>query len=195
MMDLLQRLAACKDEQQHALIIGIDGGSGAGKTTLAEQIEQALPNVTVISTNDFIMPLSQQQDRSQQIGQEMDWQRLKKQVLIPLAHHKQAKYWCYDVTEPMQQRWNVVEPYGIVIVGGIYSTRLELAPYYDIKIWVSTPAHIRLARNIEKDGEHLRTFWEQEQLPAEQRYIEEHLPHKYAEMILDGQTGAVTSRI
>lgn len=188
-MDILQRLMTLHEGKEHAFVVGIDGGSGAGKTSLAQHLQQELPNVTIIATADFMVPLSQQaQSHYKKIGGEMDWQRLKEQVLIPLAMNKAAKYWCYEPAEPMTQQWKEVPPQGIVIVEGIYSTRLELAPYYDLKIWVDAPKHIRLARNIAKDGHQTKAYWEQEQLPQEQYYIDEHLPHKYADMLLDGST-------
>lgn len=180
-MDILQQLQQL-DDGSRPIIIAIDGGSGAGKTTLATYIEHQLPNVTLISTEDFIVPLAQQEDT---IDAALDWRRLKDQVILPLAKKKVAKYWRYDPTEPTTQQWLQVAPQGIVIIEGSFSTCLALAPYYDLKIWVETPMMERYNRLVEKDGDEMKAYW-QEYLPKEAYYIESYLPNRYADVVFAG---------
>lgn len=181
-MDILQRLMQLHDDTTRALVVAIDGGSGAGKTSLAHYVARELDHVTIISTNDFLMPLAQQQN---DVGAELDWRRLKDQVLIPLAKSKPIKYWRYDPTEPTTQQWVDVVPNGIVVIEGAYSTRLELAPYYDVKMWVEAPMRIRLERMVQKDGDNTRDYWSA-YLPNEVAYMETYLPQQYADIVIDG---------
>ncbi|OCS90481.1 uridine kinase family protein [Caryophanon latum] len=180
-MDILQQLKQLEDSSR-PLIIAIDGCSGAGKTTLATYIEQQLPNVTIISTEDFIVPLAQQEDT---VDAALDWRRLKEQVILPLAKKKAAKYWRYDPTEPTMQQWLHIAPQGIIVIEGSFSTCLALAPYYDLKIWVETPILERYKRLVEKDGEEMKAYW-QDYLPKEVYYIQTYLPHRYADVVFVG---------
>ena len=181
-MNILQRLEQLQQSSAHPLVVAIDGGSGAGKSTLAAYIAAHLEGVDVISTEEFLAPLSEQ---TSQPGTEFDWRRLKEQVLLPLAKKKSIHYWRYDRQEPTMQQWIHVEPRRIVLIEGSYSSRLELASYYDVKIWIDTPEHIRLTRMVKKDGEHMRGYW-QHYLPKETAHMASYLPQRYAEMIIDG---------
>lgn len=181
-MNILQRLAQLQQHGEHPLVVAIDGGSGAGKTTLAAHIAEQMDGVAVISTDDFLAPLAEQ---TSQPGTEFDWRRLKEQVLLPLAKKQPIDYWRYDRNEPTMQQWLHVTPQRIVIIEGSYSSRLELASYYDVKIWLDAPEHVRLARMVEKDGEHMRCYWQQ-YLPKETAYMASYLPQHYAEMVIDG---------
>jgi uridine kinase len=43
-------------KRRHTLILGIDGGGGAGKSTLAGKLQELGNNVTVVHTDDFYRP-------------------------------------------------------------------------------------------------------------------------------------------
>jgi uridine kinase len=81
-----------------------------------------------------------------------------------------------------------VAPYGTIIVEGVYCTRRELAPFYDLRIWVTCPRRLRLRRGIERDGEASRERWELDWMPSEDRYVEQHHPDKMADIVVSGTT-------
>ncbi len=72
------------------------------------------------------------------------------------------------------------------MVEGVYSTRPELAPYYDFAISVECPRDIRLKRGLERDGEAARDRWEQDWMVAEDLYVAAHEPAARADLVLDG---------
>lgn len=160
--------------KQKTLLVGIDGCGGAGKTTLAQKIKKSLENLTIVRMDDFYFK------------DYFDWKRLKRQVLEPLSKNETAEYQRYSWLTESLAEWQTIEVGGIVIVEGVYSTRKELADFYDFKIWVETPRKIRLQRGIERDGEAMREKWESVWMLAEDIYIKNDLPCERADLIMNG---------
>ena len=75
---------------------------------------------------------------------------------------------------------------GTVVVEGVFSTRVELIDYYDVRVWVDTPADVCLARGIERDGEQHRHLWENEWMKAYERYVEASDPVERADVVVRG---------
>lgn len=158
--------------KQKTLLIGIDGCGGAGKSALAKQIRRNLPDAAIVEMDDFYFRNG------------FDWQRLKRQVLEPLSLNIAAKYQRYDWQTEKLAEWRKIEVGGTVIIEGIYSTRTELADFYDYKIWIECPREIRLARGIERDGEAMRGKWENEWMPDEDFYAITDNPKQRADLIV-----------
>ena len=119
------------------------------------------------------------------VGSAFDWQRLRDEVMAPLRAGQPAHYQRYDWPSDALAEWRDVSR-GIVIVEGVYSTRIELEEFYDLTVWVESLQPLRLARGIERDGEVARRKWEDEWMPAEDRYVKEQSPHTRADMVYAG---------
>ena len=81
------------------LLMGIDGPGGAGKSTfaaaLARRLQRERISVTIVRMDDFFLPSTQRPTgcgADKPLGGDLDWQRLRDQVLIPLAHHQEDHY-------------------------------------------------------------------------------------------------------
>jgi uridine kinase len=186
--NILQALS----RKQATLLIGIDGCGGSGKSTLARELADAFSNVTIVKMDDFYLPSLLRKDKEfipGQIGSTFDWQRLKAQVLIPLSQNLYAKYQRYDWDSDSLAEWRIVSPGNVVIVEGVYSTRRELADFYDLRIWVACPREIRLARGLARDGESMRDRWEREWMPLEDIYVQRHRPDETADLVVSGYVG------
>ncbi len=171
------------------LLIGIDGCGGSGKSTLAKILARILSNVTIVEMDDFYLPSLLRNGKEfnpEQIGSTYDWKRLKNQVLAPLFQNQNAKYQRYDWNADRLAECHTVAFGGVVIVEGVYSTRTELANFYDFRIWVECPREVRLARGIARDGEEARDRWEREWMPMEDSYVENHKPRENADYVVNG---------
>ena len=170
-------------------IIGIDGAGGAGKSVLADQVAGELMSrahaVALIKMDDFYQPNSAPNRGSSTIGAGFDWRRLEKQVLKPAKSNQPIQYQRYDWTTDSLEEWHEASA-RVVIVEGIYSTRIELEEFYDFTIWVECPRRIRLARGVQRDGESVRDRWLNEWMPEEDRYVAEHSPQTRADLVYDG---------
>jgi uridine kinase len=107
---------------------------------------------------------------------------LREEVLALLRAGHRARYQRYDWPSDALAEWHDV-PHGIVIIEGVYSTRVELRQFYHLTVWVECPRPVRLARGIERDGETARRRWEEEWMPAEDRYVKEESPHTKADIL------------
>jgi uridine kinase len=145
-----------------ALVIGIAGGTGSGKTTVARSIGASLPQDRV-STIEYD---SYYRDRTDLVPEERALlnfdhpDSLETELLV--THLRKLKAGegvdvpIYDfVTHRRGKQSTRVEPTPVVIVEGILVfVEPALRDLLDIKIFVDTDADIRIFRRIRRDMEH-----------------------------------------
>ncbi|MEZ4295120.1 MAG: uridine kinase [Polyangiaceae bacterium] len=150
-----------------AFVVGIAGGTGSGKTTVARRIAAALPpeDVTTIEHDSYYRDRSDlsAEDRAQLnydhpeslqtelLVEHLDKLRAGEPVDVPVYDFK-------DHQRAAESRR--VEPTKIVLVEGILVfVDPRLRERLDMKIFVDTDADIRIFRRIRRDMEHRgRTF-------------------------------------
>lgn len=154
------------------ILIGIEGFGGSGKTTLAEQLKDALRDAFIINIDDFIIK-AKLAEPSWDKGA-FDRERLERQVLIPATTGKDIAYqkliWATDsLSEPV-----TVPTVSFLIVEGISSYHPDIAKYYDYKIWVDTPIELAKERGHARDGSNENAkhwdLWAENDLKYQQKY-------------------------
>jgi uridine kinase len=172
-------------------LVGIDGLGGSGKSTLTERIRHQLETtqltVTIVHNDDFYFPSAIRSKLSPQlkpIGADFDWIRLRDQVLVPLRSNQIADYVRYDWPSDRLAECHEIQPHGIVLIEGVYSTRAELRDLYDYRIWVDCPSELRLSRGVARDRTVALSLWVDEWMPAEERYYNEHRPDTFAHVMV-----------
>jgi uridine kinase len=142
-----------------SLVIGICGGTGSGKTTIAEHIIQALPeeSVVVIQQDHYYkdLPHLPLDERARQNFDHPD------SIDIPLlvAHIRRLRSGqgierpVYDFTQHQRRAETVrLESRSAVIIEGILLFEsMPLRELMDIKIFVDTDADIRFIRRLKRD--------------------------------------------
>lgn len=176
--------------RRRTLLVGIDGGGGAGKSTLAREIRDRTDGVTIIEFDDFYRPSLERKRRAaakdREVGGNFDWRRLRSQVLLPLAQDQSTRYQRYDWVADELADWVVVPVGGVVIVEGCYCIRNDLFSFYDSTIWVETPSELRLKRGLARSGADTRDRWLKEWLPEEERYVDAENPSARAQLVIAG---------
>lgn len=148
------------------LIIGIAGGTGSGKTTLAQKIFEMFPNEAVLICQDSYykpVPHLTFEERSQinfDHPDALDFSLLRQHILTLKARGAieiPVYNFCSHAREDQTER---VNPASIVIVEGILLFAVpEIRELFDMKIFIDTDDDIRLLRRIERDiHERGRTF-------------------------------------
>jgi len=140
------------------IVIGIAGGSGSGKTTLAKKIEQALPEHTiVISQDSYYRDLSHLSDFERantnfDHPHSLDFGLLCKN-LMALKTGISIDVPIYNFsTHTRDKRTNRVDPAPVIIVEGILLFAVpEVRDLLDLKIFVDTDGDIRVLRRLERD--------------------------------------------
>jgi uridine kinase len=149
------------------LLVGVAGGSGSGKTTIARSIVEALPtqHVAAIEHDAYYRDLSHlsQEERAKINFDHPD--SLDNELFIEHLDALKAgrgvdkpRYnFAGHVREAATER---MEPAPIIVVEGILVLALEpIRSRLDVKLYVDTDADIRLMRRIRRDLEHRgRTF-------------------------------------
>jgi len=187
--NLEERILETLPDRRRTRLVAIDGKGGAGKSSLARKIQENLDDVQVVEVDDFWLPKVARPLRHQVVsdpGSDYDWRRLRDQVIKPLSQDEQGRYQRYDWPTDALAEWQNVPSGGTVVVEGVFSTRLELAPFYDLKIWVETPSSVCLDRGVERDGEQHRDLWENEWMKAYQTYIDAWDPKNRADIVIAG---------
>jgi len=190
--DKVARAVLETPRQQPTLLIGVDGGGGAGKSTFARSLLAAFTRLAetamTVHTDDFFRPFPGQLQPAMDgfLDGEIDWRRLLSQVVSPIKEGRSGRFQRYDWPSRSLQEWHVVDAGGIVIVEGIRALRRELAPLYDYRVWVECSRAVRLNRGVARDGEKARSRWELNWLPGDDRFVEEHRPQAIADLVVDG---------
>lgn len=184
---LLDRIRAVPVEVSRPRIVGIDGGGGAGKSTLARRLADAADDAACVQIDDFYRPEPDDSDLRREPCWFFDWRRVRDEVLVPASRGERAVFRPYDWDEDALSKDEVcVEADGVVILEGISALRRELRDWNDFGIWVDAPADLRLQRGLERDGQAARTQWVDHWMPEEERYFEAHRPKEFADVVVSG---------
>jgi uridine kinase len=174
-------------EPGRTTLVAIDGLMCAGKSTLARQVAGALPDADVVTLDDFYRHLSaEEQALGLQEGYRryFDWERVLREVLIPLRDGSGVHYRRYDWVSKSLAEWRDVEPREVVLVEGVYSTRPELRPYFGATVYVSTPRETRLARLAERG--YPDQTWVEHWMAVEDWYVQREKPATHAQLVVRG---------
>jgi uridine kinase len=187
-----QALAASFSKRRRvgrALLVCIDGPGASGKSTVARGLAAASEKIQLVHMDDFYRPSAQRFGGAvaeRPIAADFDLSRLRAEVLIPLTSNQPASYHVYDWTADEVAAGAVAVTRPIVVVEGVYSFSLALAPFFDFSVWVECPRSLRLARGLARDGDDARARWEGDWMPGEDLYIAEERPHERAALVCDG---------
>lgn len=179
------------------LVIGIAGGSGSGKTTVAQEILQRVgpERIAFLQHDSYYKDLSGLPP-AQRAEVNFDHPNsLETELLI--AHIEQLKRGqavavpVYDfATHSRTDKTFTVKPRGVIIVEGILIfVEPALRNLFDIKIFVDTDADIRLIRRIQRDiserGRTVENVIKQYQATVRPMHLEFVEPSKrYADVII-----------
>jgi uridine kinase len=143
------------------LVIGIAGGTGSGKTTVAQKIAESLPpdRAIVIQHDWYYLDRSHLTTEARALinfdePDALDNARLLSDLLA-LKDGRAASCPQYDFTSHTRLReGRQVGPHPIVIVEGILLFAIpELLGAFDLRLFVDTDDDIRLLRRIRRDIE------------------------------------------
>lgn len=169
------------------LFVAIDGGAGAGKSTLAKGIRDQRAGVSILRTDHLFRPLNEypaaRLTPEQLYKLYFPWDRMRDEALIPLHRGETASYQRYDWSADRLLGWISVEPAQIVLVEGVYSGRPELRAMLDTVIFVDAPRDERLRRMLAR-GPNPFGDWMTPWMAAEDWYFEHIRLRDTADLVL-----------
>lgn len=143
------------------LVIGVAGGTGSGKTTVARKLAAALPAGSAVILDhdayyrdDGELPLAERAHRNFDHPDALETELLVTHVET-LRRCEAAELPVYDFkTHRRRPETRRVEPAAVVIVEGILVlAHARLRALFDMKIFVDTDADIRIMRRVRRDME------------------------------------------
>ncbi|WP_431807279.1 hypothetical protein [Microbacterium paraoxydans] len=132
----------------------IDGGSGAGKTSLAELLARAWPlagRVQVIALDSLYPGWD---------GLESGVERAVDGILRPHGRGVLGSWRRWDWEQNAEAESHAVDPSLGVIVEGSGILRPATADLADVRIWVEAGEESRKARALARDGDTYRPHWD-----------------------------------
>lgn len=141
------------------MIIGICGGTGSGKTTIARAIVETVgaSNVVLVEQDSYYrnladMPLDERHQANFDHPDSLDSDMLVNH-LLRLKQGRSVEMPLYDFkTHTRSDKIELIEPKPVVLVEGIliFSEPRVLA-MLDVRVFVDTPDDVRLIRRLKRD--------------------------------------------
>jgi uridine kinase len=190
-------LVRTASQRRAALVIGIAGGSGSGKTTVAQEILQRVgpERIAFLQHDSYYKDLSKLPS-TQRAEINFDHPHsLETELLIEhiasLRDGKAVEVPIYDFsTDSRTTKTFTVQPRRVILVEGILIfTEAALREMFDVKIFVDTDSDIRFIRRLERDiterGRTTQSVIQQYQSTVRPMHLEFVEPSKrYADIII-----------
>ena len=181
-------------EKGQRWILGIDGLSRSGKTTYVNELyqqlqEQAVP-VVIFHIDNFIVERNRRYHTGHPEWYEyyhLQWDVafLKDHMFSRLKGSESLSLPFYEEAIDSHTTQAVVMPETcVILVEGVFLQRQEWRHYFDAVLYLDCPRDKRLGRESEHTKGHLEKF-RQRYWPAEEYYLDELLPMKQADWVLE----------
>ncbi|HEX3004852.1 MAG TPA: hypothetical protein VHO27_11625 [Angustibacter sp.] len=132
-------------------LVAVDGPSGAGKTTFAARLSDALGGAPVVHMDDLYPGWDGLADA---VPRAVEW------VAEPLLRGDAARYRRFDWERHVYAEWHTVPDAPVVILEGVASAARPMSAALTVAVWVDAAEPVRMARGIARDGEAYRPHWE-----------------------------------
>ncbi|KRF20178.1 kinase [Paenibacillus sp. Soil787] len=174
-------------------ILGLDGLSRAGKTTIVEDIQKRLikneKTVYVFHIDDFIVEHKKRYDTGfeewhEYYNLQWDVEHLRQQLFVKLRDAKEVTLPFNNSNHDEIIHRTVVIPHDcIVIVEGVFLQRKEWREFFDFVVYLDCPRQTRFERESAKTRQQVEKFktryWK-----AEDHYLNTVFPLSNADMVL-----------
>ena len=158
-------------ERKDFVIVAIDGPCTSGKTTLGEKLAQ-MYDCNLFHMDDFFLrPEQRTPERFAEPGGNVDYERFREELLLPLKAQKAFSYRPFDCGSFTLAQPVAVTPQVLNIVEGTYSHHPYFGNPYDLKILLTVTPELQRERILQRPAFlHERFF--AEWIPMESRYFD-----------------------
>ena len=174
---------------EEVILIAIDGRSGSGKTRLSAFLAGKY-DANVFHMDDFFLQESQRTpERMTEIGGNVDYERFREEVLIPLWYGDDVVYRPFNCKTMVieKEKEQVIKHKRINIIEGSYSLHPYFGEPYQLKIFCDIDPENQISNitaRIGDDPEMLSKFkdiW----IPKENEYFEKNKTSENSDVYID----------
>lgn len=159
-------------ERADAVTVFIDGKSGSGKSTLGRLLE-AVYGCGLIHMDDFFLqPFQRTEERFQEPGGNVDYERFSREVLPHLHSEEGFSYQIYDCRQQRLADLREVAPGRLKVVEGVYSHHPRFQDFCGLRIFLTVSEETQKERIRKRNGEVMLKRFLKEWIPLENRYFD-----------------------
>lgn len=159
------------EARKSPVIIALDGRCGAGKTTLARELQRDYGWSVVPMDHFFLRPEQRAKARLEQPGGNVDYERVLTEVLQPLREGRPAIYRPYHCHSGAFGAPVRVEPAPVVLVEGSYACHPALWDCYDLRLFLTVDPEEQRRRLLAREGAEKAEAFARRWIPLEERYF------------------------
>ena len=176
-----------KDSKKETITIAIDGMTGSGKTTLAEELAK-IYNSPIIHADDFFLPLElRTEERLNEPGGNIHYEKMKKEIIDALKGAKINDVIKYKPFICKIQNYGEVKNIKlnkVNIIEGSYCLNPYFGKYYDISIFLKINEQSQIERLTKRCPQMINNFinkW----IPLENKYHEAYKVYENSDIKFD----------
>jgi uridine kinase len=188
------------------IVVALDGGSGAGKSTITERLVR-LTDVALVRLDDFyqtLIPESQLRHKTveQRLNGVFDWARVRSEALEPLRAGRPGRWYAFDFrrglgeggTYSLREQVTEVAPAPTILVEGAYSASPPLRDLIDLAVLVDAQNEARHLRTVARgDNPEFLAQWHQIWDEVEAYYFEHVCPPESFHLVILNKEDAARS--
>ncbi|MDU6855618.1 MAG: uridine kinase [Zhenhengia sp.] len=181
--EVILKIEACIKEKDKC-ILAIDGRAAAGKTTLANLLQEYFDGA-VIHMDDFFLPLElRTKERYATPGGNVHYERFNEEVGSQLTIGYAFKYQRFNCKKMQLDTWQEVENKKVMIVEGTYATHPEIQVAYDMKLFLDINKKEQKSRILHRNGEKMLEQFLSKWIPLEELYFESYSVMEHCHRVL-----------
>ena len=154
-----------------SVVIAIDGRCASGKSTFAAQLAQRY-HWNLIHMDDFFpRPEQRTSARLSQPGGNVDYERVRGEVLEPLRMGKTVCYQPFDCHSMLLQSPVTLPRRRVTLIEGSYACHPELWNFYDLRVFLTVAPDVQAERILHRNGSAYAQIFRERWIPMEEDYF------------------------
>ncbi len=154
------------------VLLAVEGGSAAGKSTLAQLLNHVYDCSVAHMDDFFLRPEQRTAQRLEEAGGNVDRERFLQEVLLPLSRGETASYRRYNCATGAIELPKQLHRTALTVVEGAYSMHPELRNHYDLSVFLKVTPELQEERIRGRNSPPMQQRFFEEWIPMERRYFE-----------------------
>lgn len=153
------------------VLLAIEGGAAAGKSTLAQLLNHVY-DCTVAHMDDFFLrPEQRTRERLEEAGGNVDRERFLQEVLLPLSRGETVNYRRFDCGIQCILPAQPMKPTALTVVEGVYSMHADLRDRYNLCVFLKISPELQKQRICGRNSPEMQRRFFEEWISMEERYF------------------------